>query len=151
MQAKTGRQINKIVPLPLEGEGEADAVDGLSPQTEVTRAIHVHCTADAFNLKKLANLLRAEFPQGNVHSVTECVHCSINHSEFPSDPAEGFGEMFFFEVRPVLCQTTRVYRTHVAWYVLACEHHKLKQWVQLRIPHTTLGCAQDHAVIFTVP
>jgi hypothetical protein len=105
MQAKTGRQANKIVPLPLEGEGALEPEAGYLPQQEVTRPIHVHCTADAFNLKKLANLLRAEYPSAEVHSISECVHCSVGfthsgrNSDLPADPGDGFAEMFFFEVR----------------------------------------------------
>lgn len=99
MQAKTGRQINKIVPLPLEG---ADSLrtngEGVGSE-EVTRPIYVHCTADAFNLKHLANALREEFPSADLHSISECVHCRVHQGGLSAPPDDGFGEMFFFDVR----------------------------------------------------
>ena len=101
MQAKTGRQINKIVPLPLTGEdAQSDGDNGFARQ-EVTRQIHVHCTADAFDLKKIAAALRAQYPSADIHSISECVHCSIRDipdETFASELDDGSGEMFFFEV-----------------------------------------------------
>lgn len=58
--------------------------------------MRVYCVADSFNLKKLAALLRIQFPASEVQTIYECTHCKW-HGE--SRDAISGGEMFFFEVR----------------------------------------------------
>ena len=99
MQAKTGRQINKIVPLPLEGSQSLNLdTQGIAPP-EVIRPIHVYLTADSFDLKKLAAALRTKYRSADIHSISECVHCRVHQGGLASEPDDGFGELFFFEVR----------------------------------------------------
>jgi hypothetical protein len=98
--------------------------EGLQPE-EVTRPIHVHCTADAFNLKKLATILRREFPNAEIHSISECVHCRVREGGLVNPPEDVFGDMFFFEVRlrlqHVNCST--IFRCGVCLSSLSNECH----------------------------
>lgn len=96
LQPKTGHQINKSVLLPLRDDTLVDE-GGLTPQ-EVKRSIHINCTADAFNLKKLAGVLKLRWPQCVVHSILESVHCRIHHDDSLSEYPEDIIDIFFFEV-----------------------------------------------------
>ena len=127
VQAKTGRQINKIVQLPLENDGTPSVQESAQ---EVTRPIHVHCTADAFDLKMIANALKKQYPSAEVHSITECVHCCVHHADFAADPSEGVAEMFFFQVRPLPRQPAA-----------ACQLH---QWtLTMRVPDSSTSTSSQ--------
>lgn len=97
MQAKTGRQTNKVVPLPLEGSQALSDAQGPAV-ADVRRPIHVYLTAGAFDLKKLSAALKTRYRGTDVHPSTECVHCRVNQPGLASEPDDGYGELFFFEV-----------------------------------------------------
>jgi hypothetical protein len=97
VQAKTGRQIHKSVALPLEGRS-SEILDVGSAYVEVSQAIHVHCTADAFNTKKMVGILKRDIPDAEVYSRSECVHCQLKSSQSSTSLD---ADVFFFEVSSV--------------------------------------------------